>query len=171
MSHLCSPPNLPASTQLWSPTEFNIEAYKAGVKVAYPYEDEKENYISSTWEHLRMLKTRPNSTPSIAKSTSHQIRHPLKSTLGPINVPSTQSSTPHSGLTLTFAHTVTTFNCHATNASTKCARHSTAQFASASHKQLATCLLIRHYWRPNLWAKWTLATLAMPSHLGVHCLS
>ena len=56
-----------------SATEFNLEAHKAGVKVAYPYEDKKENYISSTREHLCKLKTWPNSTPSIAKSTSHQI--------------------------------------------------------------------------------------------------
>ena len=147
-----------------SATEFNLKAHKAGVKVAYPYEDEKENYISSTWEHLYTLKTRPNSTPSITKSTSHQIQLPLKSTSGPINAPSTQSSTPHSGLTPTFAHTVTTFDCHAANTGTKCARHSTARLAPASHKQLATCLPTRCYWQPNLWAKRTLAALAMPGH-------
>ena len=147
-----------------SATEFNLKAHKAGVKVAYPYKDKKENYISGTRERLCMLKTRPNSTPSIAKSTSHQIRLPLKSTSGPINAPSTQSSTPHLGLTPTFAHTVTTFDCHAANAGTKCARHSTTRLAPASHKQLATCLPTRHYWRPNLWAKRTLAALAMPGH-------
>jgi hypothetical protein len=56
-----------------SATEFNLKAHKVGVKVAYPYEDKKENYISGIRERLCMSKTRPNSTPSIAKSTSHQI--------------------------------------------------------------------------------------------------
>ncbi len=63
-----------------------------------------------------------------------------------------------------FAYTILAFDCHTTNACTKHARHLTVHLVLTGHKQLATCLQIRCYWQPNLWAKQILATLAVPGH-------
>ena len=52
----------------------------------------------------------------------------------PISVPSALSSIPHSGLTLTLTHTVTTFDRHTTNAGIKRARHLTICLTPTGHK-------------------------------------
>jgi len=125
----------PLHAALFPAAKSNFKAHKMDVKVAYPNITKGKPYQqqSRTPQHVERSTHRCN--PRHSRNTSQH--------LGPINVPinapSTQSSTPHSGLTPTLAHTITTFDRHAANASIKCARHSTARFTPASlHRQGAT---------------------------------